>query len=69
MGLTWTLTWYQMWRWLFTENWGGFNLSRSESEVDDGTGDPGSSLFGKYRWSIDHLPQWLIPEGFVPKGK
>ena len=69
MGLTWTLTWYQLWRWLFTENWGGFNLSRSESEVDDGTIDPGSSLFGKYRWSIDHLPSWLIPEGFVPKGK
>ena len=69
MGLTWILVWYQLWRWLFTENWGGFNLSRSESEVDNGTTDPGSSLFGKYRWGIDHLPQWMIPEGFVPKGK
>jgi hypothetical protein len=69
MGLTWTLVWYQIWRWLFTPNWGGFNLSRSESEVDDGTFDPGSSIFGKYRWGIQHLPSWLLPEGFVPKGK
>jgi hypothetical protein len=69
MGLTWTLVWYQLWRWLFSENWGGFNLSRSEAEVDNGTNDPGSSIFGKYRWGIEHLPDWLIPEGFVPKGK
>ena len=69
MGLTWTLVWYQIWRWLFQPNWGGFNLSRSESEVDDGTMDAGSSIFGKYRWSIAHLPKWLVPEGFVPKGK
>lgn len=69
MGLTWLLVWYQIWRWLFTPNWGGFNLSRSEAEVDDGSFDPGSSIFGKYRWSIGHLPQYLIPEGFTPKGK
>jgi len=69
MGLTWCLVWYQIWRWLFTPNWGGFNLSRSEAEVDDGTFDAGSSIFGKYRWSIQHLPSWLIPDGFVPKGK
>lgn len=69
MGLTWTLVWYQIWRWLFTPNWGGFNLSRTETEVDDGTMDAGSSIFGKYRWAIDHLPSFLIPEGFVPKGK
>ena len=69
MGLTWILVWYQVWRWLFTPNWSGFNLSRSESEVDDGSSDSGSSIFGKYRWAIAHLPAWLLPEGFVPKGK
>jgi len=69
MGLTWTIVWYQIWRWCFTPNWGGFNLSRSESEVDDGTADAGSSIFGKYRWSLAHLPSWLLPEGYVPKGK
>lgn len=69
MGLTWIIVWYQIWRWLFTPNWGGFNLSRTEAEVDDGTFDPNSSLFGKYRWCISMLPQYLHPEGFVPKGK
>lgn len=69
MGLTWSIVWYQIWRWLFTPNWGGFNLSRSEAEVDDGGFDPNSSIFGKYRWCISKLPHFLIPEGFVPKGK
>lgn len=69
MGLTWTIVWYQIWRWCFTPNWGGFNLSRSESEVDDGTADAGSSIFGKYRWGLSHLPSWLLPEGYIPKGK
>jgi hypothetical protein len=69
MGLTWVMVWYMIWRWLFTQNWSGFILSRSESEVDDGTSDPSSSIFGKIRWSIDKLPDWLVPEGFTPKGK
>ncbi len=69
MGLTWAIVWYQIWRWLFTQNWGGFNLSRTEDEVDQGNADPNSSIFGKYRWSLGMLPQWMIPESFVPKGK
>ncbi len=69
MGLTWILVWYEVWRWLFTPRWGGFNLSRTETEVDDGTTDPNSSIFGKFRWCISMLPQYLLPEGFVPKGK
>lgn len=69
MGLTWVLIWYQIWRWLFSKNWSGFNLSRSEAEVDDGTADPSSSLFGKFRWGLNKLPSWLTPEGFNPKGK
>jgi hypothetical protein len=69
MGLTWCLIWYEIWRWLFNPRWGGFNLSRTESEVDDGTVDPNSSIFGKFRWSISMLPSYLHPEGFTPKGK
>lgn len=69
MGLTWVLIWYQIWRFLFTKNWSGFNLSRTEAEVDDGTADPTSSIFGKFRWSLGMLPEWMIPEGYVPKGK
>ena len=69
MGLTWLLVWYFIWRWLFTQNWSGFCLSRSEKEVDDGSADPSSSIFGKIRWSLDMLPEWLMPDGFQPKGK
>lgn len=69
MGLTWCLIWYEIWRWLFQKQWGGFNLSRTEAEVDDGTMDPNSSIFGKFRWSISMLPAYLHPEGFQAKGK
>jgi len=69
MGLTWVMVWYFIWRWSFTANWSGFLLSRSESEVDDGTSDPAKSLFGKIRWGLQFLPQWLMPEDFTPKGK
>lgn len=40
MGLTWVFVWYYIWRFLFTKNWSGAVLSRSEAEVDDGTTDP-----------------------------
>ena len=69
MGLTWVVVWYMIWRWLFTKSWSGFVLSRTETEVDDGTADPSSSIFGKIRWSLGFLPQWLMPTGYVPKGK
>ena len=69
MGLTWIIVWYYVWRFLFTKNWSGAVLSRSETEVDDGTADPSKSIFGKMRWSLMHLPNWLMPEGFVFKGK
>ncbi len=69
MGLTWLLLAYEYWKWLFSANWSGFNLSRTETEVDDGTGSPDNSLFGKIRFMIDHTPDWLIPEGYQPKGR
>lgn len=69
MGLTWLFVWYYIWRFLFTKNWSGAVLSRSESEVDDGTSDPSKSIFGKMRWSLQHIPAYLIPNGFSFKGK
>lgn len=69
MGLTWIVLWYMYWRWLFTPNWTGFLLSRTEDEVDDGGNLPDSSLFGKLRWMIAHTPSFIIPDGFVPKSK
>jgi hypothetical protein len=37
MGLTWLISAYFLWRWLFTENYSAFILSRTETEVDDGS--------------------------------
>lgn len=66
MGATWVLVWYEIWRWVFRDNWAGFNLSRTEAEVDDGSTLPDGSIFGKMRWSIQKLPDWLR-EGFRGK--
>jgi len=67
MGLTWLLSAYIVWRWLFTPNWSAFILSRSEAEVDDGSRIPDGCIFGKVRFIIDRLPKYLIPEGYQPK--
>jgi len=67
MGLTWLITAYYTWRWLFTPNYSAFILSRTEGEVDDGTSSPDASIFGKIRWQLAMLPPWLTPEGFRPK--
>lgn len=69
MGLTWLIVYYMYWRWLFFPNWSGFVLSRTETEVDDGSTLPDSSIFGKLRWVMANTPRWLMPDGFVPKGK
>jgi hypothetical protein len=69
MGLTWIMVWYYIWRWLFTKNWSGAVLSRTETEVDDGTADPSKSIFGKIRWSLQYLPEWIMPDDFTFKGK
>lgn len=68
MGLTWIIVWYQVWKWATANNWTGFDLSRSEAEVDDGSDNPDSSIFGKLRWCIAKLPKWM-KEGYRPKGK
>lgn len=69
MGITWLIVAYFYWKWLFTPNWTAFILSRTETEVDDGTASPGNSIFSKFRWTIAHTPKWLLPEGFKPKGE
>lgn len=69
MGMTWLIAAYMYWRWNFTPNWSGFILSRTETEVDDGTDNPDDSIFGKLRFFIKYTPKWLIPEGFTAKEK
>lgn len=69
MGLTWLLSAYIYWRWLFTPNWSGLILSRTETEVDDGTASPSNSIFSKIRWMIARTPKWILPAGFESKGK
>ena len=67
MGLTWLLTVNFLHSWLFRPNWSALILSRTESEVDDGTQTPDASIFGKMRWELSMLPRWMMPEGFKPK--
>lgn len=67
MGITWLLCAYFEWRWLFTPNYSSFILSRSEEEVDDGTRMPDGSIFGKFRWMLDRLPRYCIPETYQKK--
>lgn len=67
MGITWLLCAYFEWRFLFTPNYSSFILSRSEVEVDDGTRTPDGSIFGKFRWMLDHLPKYVIPESYQKK--
>lgn len=69
MGITWIIVAYMYWRWLYTPSWTGFVLSRTETEVDDGTDISSNSIFGKLRWMIKKTPKWMLPEGYVPKGK
>lgn len=69
MGITWLIAAYYYWRWLFTPEWSGFILSRTESEVDDGSTSPDNSIMGKLRWLMARTPKFMLPEGFQPKGK
>lgn len=64
MGVTWIISAYMLWRFLYTPNWSAFVLSRSEVEVDDGTKLPDNCIFGKIRWMMRRLPRYMIPQGF-----
>jgi len=67
MGLTWLVSAFFLWRWLFAPHYSAFILSRTETEVDDGTPNPDSSIFGKLRWQLSMLPKWMHPDGFKSK--
>lgn len=67
MGLTWLVSAYFTWRFLFSPNYSDFILSRTETEVDDGTSSPDSCIFGKIRWQLTKLPKWILPESFKAK--
>lgn len=67
MGVTWLITTYFTWRWLFSPNYSNFLLSRTESEVDDGTSNPDGCIMGKIRWQLNMMPRWMMPEGYKPK--
>lgn len=41
--------------------WSGFVLSRTETEVDDGTDSPDTSIFGKIRFFLAFMPASLVP--------
>ncbi len=69
MGMTWLLAAYIYWRWRFTPNWSCMIMSRTETEVDDGTDIAENSIFGKLRFFTDHIPKWLIPAGYTKKIK
>lgn len=65
MGATWVCCAFSVWVWLFMDGsavgWG----SRKEQLVDK-IGDP-DSIFEKMRRIIEHLPAFLLPDGFNPK--
>jgi hypothetical protein len=61
MGITWTMVWYMLWRWMFGEKWYGLMGSRKEEEVDDAGPQ---SLFGKLRYAFYGLPAWMRPDGY-----
>ena len=67
MGLTWLIAAYMNWRFLFSPHHSSFVLSRTETEVDDGTTNPDSSIFGKLRWQLSMHPKWMLPDGFKSK--
>lgn len=64
MGATWLCCAISVWLWLYRPGtvigWG----SRKESYVDK-LGDP-KAIFPKIRQILDHLPSWMLPEGYRP---
>ncbi|MEB3206243.1 MAG: hypothetical protein VKK59_02695 [Vampirovibrionales bacterium] len=65
MGVTWTIMLVFLHSWLFKSGFHALVGSRKEDLVDR-RGDI-STLFGKLRYAISWLPNWLLPEGFQPK--
>lgn len=64
LGATWILCACATWAWLFRP-WRGTLISRKEDLVDKPRDV--NSMFGKIDFVLDHLPEWMLPEGFDPK--
>jgi hypothetical protein len=64
MGFSWMACSYFIWRWLFTKGWIGIYGSRKQDEVDNKSI---SSFFGKLRYQVYKLPNFLFPMGFKKK--
>jgi hypothetical protein len=64
MGVSWTVLYVFTWYWLFKPGSNFLIGSYKEKLVSDGTID---SMFGKLKYIMDSLPNWILPKGFVPK--
>jgi hypothetical protein len=61
LGASWIFAACATWAWLFRP-WRGILISRKEDLVDK-RGDL-NSLFGKVDFILEHLSEWMLPEGF-----
>lgn len=64
MGVSWLFAAWIFHKWLFEENFTALMGSRKADYVDNRQVD---SLFGKFDYIMNHLPEWLQPEGFIWK--
>ena len=67
MGLSYLGMYVFQWYWLFHSGSNFHVGSRRQDEVDRGYVDPAETLFGKFRFNLEHLPLWMLPEGFSLK--
>lgn len=58
-----------LWEWLFGRSATHVVCSLNEAEVDDARGQFDTSLFGKLRFMIRHLPSWMLPGAYRVAGK
>ncbi len=65
MGITWHSCVYAVHGWLFRPGFAAGFGSR-KLELVDRKGDP-DSIFEKIRFLVDHLPAWMLPNGYHPR--
>jgi len=61
MGASWLVCCVFTYCWLYRPGWSFHMGSRRETEVDNGTSNPESCLFGKIRYILEFLPTWMVP--------
>jgi phage terminase large subunit len=64
-GATWYAVGLALWHWLFVPG-SIVTLGSRKEELVDKSGDP-DSLFEKIRFSLEKLPNWMLPKGYVPR--